>query len=87
MCSTSLYSTCLHTMLIFTHSFIIDPLTKGGDTLLDLVISEGKLLVVKCLVTECGVDIYGEHSERYLHGIHTCSLWSTHTQTHLHRHM
>ena len=66
MCSISLYSTSLHAMLIFTHSLIADSVTKGGDTLLDLVISEGNLLVVKCLVTECGVDIYSKHSVHYL---------------------
>ena len=63
MCSTSLYS---HTMFIFTHSLIPDPVTKEGDTILDLVINEGKLVIVKCLVTECSVDIYGEHSVLYL---------------------
>ena len=47
---------------IFTNSLNPDPVTKGGDTILDLVISEGKLVIVKCLVTECGVYIYGKHS-------------------------
>ena len=51
---------------IFTHSLNPDPVTKGGDTILDLVISKGKLVTVKCLVTECSVDIYGEHSVLYL---------------------
>ena len=53
-------------MFIFTRSLIPDPVTKEGDTILDLVINEGKLVIVKCLVTECSVDIYGEHSVLYL---------------------
>ena len=65
---------------------LTDPVTLGGDTLLDLAIIEGKLAIVKCLVIKCGVDIYGEHSvpNNFLFGPHT---QTQHTHTHTHTHM
>ena len=49
-------------MCVITYPLLTDPVTREGDTLLDLVICENKLLIVKCLVTECGVDVYGKYS-------------------------
>ena len=46
-------------------SLLTDPVTRKGDTLLDLAICEKKLDIVKYLVTECGVDIYGKYCSLY----------------------
>ena len=43
------------------YSLLTDPVTREGDTLLDLIICENKLVIVKCLVSECSVDIYGKY--------------------------
>ena len=47
-------------MITFCLSLTTAPLIKSGDTLLMLSIKEGKVTIVRYLVTECDVSVDGE---------------------------
>ena len=44
----------------FMHSLTTAPVTKSGDTMMELIVRKGKFDIIKYLVTECHFSVNGE---------------------------
>ena len=44
------------------HSLTTAPVTKSGDTIMELAVREGQLDIIKYLVAECSVNVNGKQS-------------------------